>query len=88
VLHGARPADKAVYTTFEYAVFTPDGKRVLACGNDYDPRVRLWDAATGMQLHESRPVPKGFLCVAALPDGRHCVTAGKDGVVRLWRWKN
>ncbi len=80
-------ADRIPFTTFEHAAFTPDGKRVLACGNEHDPRVRLWDVATGEQLHESAPVAKGFFCLAALPDNHHCVTTGGDGVVRLWRWK-
>jgi WD40 repeat protein len=80
-------AEDVEFTTFEQAVFTPDGRRVLACGNGYDPHLRLWDVATGVQLHESGPVPKGFFCVAALPDGQRCVTTGADGVVRLWHWK-
>jgi WD40 repeat protein len=72
---------------FVDAAFTPDGKRVLTCGSRFDPRLRLWDVATGEQLYESAPVAKGFSRVAALPDGRRCVTVGPDGAVRLWRWK-
>jgi RNA polymerase sigma factor (sigma-70 family) len=78
----------AEYSSFECAAFTPDGKRVLACGNEYDPTLRLWDIATGELLHESESVEKGFCWLAALPDSHHCVTAGKDGVVRLWHWKD
>jgi WD40 repeat protein len=70
----------------EYAVFTPDGRRVLSCGNEKNPTVRVWDIATGKLLHESEETPGGFLAVAALPDNRHCVTAGRDGSIRLWRW--
>ena len=70
----------------EYAAWTPDGQRVVSCGNELNGTLRLWDVASGKQLFESEPVVAGFLCVAVLPDGRHCVTTSKDGVVRLWRW--
>ncbi len=70
----------------EYAAFTPDGKRIVSCGDQDNPTIRLWDVASGKQLFESESVDAGFLAVAVLPDGRQCVTAGKDGVVRLWRW--
>jgi RNA polymerase sigma factor (sigma-70 family) len=71
----------------EYATFTPDDKRVVSCGNDLDMTLRLWDVASGQQLYQSEPVMKGFVSVAVLPDSHHCVTTGKDGLVRLWRWK-
>jgi len=71
----------------EYVAITPDGKRVVSCGNEGDPTVRQWDAATGQQLRQSEPVAGGLVSIAVLPDNRHCVTTGKDGMVRLWRWK-
>jgi RNA polymerase sigma factor (sigma-70 family) len=70
----------------EYAAFTPDAKRVLSCGDQNNPTIRIWDIASGKQLLESDTVEGGFLSLAVLPDGRHCVTSGKDGIVRLWRW--
>jgi WD40 repeat protein len=63
-----------------------DGTRVVSCGNELNATLRLWDVASGKQLFESEPVPEGFLCVAVLPERRHCVTTSKDGVVRLWSW--
>jgi WD40 repeat protein len=70
----------------EYAAFTPDGQRVVSCGNQLNPTVRLSDVASGKQLLETATVDAGFLSIAVLPDGRQCVTAGRDGIVRLWRW--
>src|SRR5713226_1607660 len=37
--------------------------------------------STGRQIYSSESFGKGFLCVATLPDGRHCLTSGKDGLV-------
>ena len=71
----------------ERAAFTPDGTRVISCAAPGDRTVRLWDAATGRRIYCSDPFGQGFLCVAPLPDGRHCLTSGKDGLVWLWEWK-
>jgi WD40 repeat protein len=70
----------------EYAAFSPDGRRIVSCGNQNNPTLRVWDVASGKQLHESEEVAGGFLGVAVRPNGCQCVTAGRDGVVRLWRW--
>ncbi len=71
----------------EYVAFTPDGKRIVSCGNMQDPTLKLWDVASGQQLLEAERVKEGYHCVTVLPDGRHCVTAGRDGMIRLWEWK-
>lgn len=39
--------------------FLPDGKRVVACGNNLPGTVRLWDVETGRELWSFTP-PKGF----------------------------
>ena len=69
----------------EYAAFTPDERLVVSCGNEFDPTLRLWDVDTGKQVSVSEPVAGGLLSVAALPDGRHCVSTGKDGFIRIWQ---
>jgi WD40 repeat protein len=70
----------------ECAAFTADGRRVVSCGAESDPAMRLWDVSSGKQLGETEPEEEGFLGIAALPDGQHALTTGKDGTVRLWRW--
>jgi WD40 repeat protein len=71
----------------EGAAFTLDGKRVLSVGNQDNPIVVMWEIASGAPLYQTPPIGAGLLDVVALPDGRHCLTCGKDGVVRLWQWK-
>ncbi len=70
----------------ECAAFTPDGRRIVSCAAESDPTLRLWDVQSAKQLGETEHVEEGFLNVAALPDGQHALSTGKDGTVRLWRW--
>jgi WD40 repeat protein len=71
----------------ECAVFTPDGKRVISAGDQNNPIVKMWDVVSGSLLYESAVTGGGFLHLVALADGRHCVTGGRDGAVRVWQWK-
>jgi WD40 repeat protein len=71
----------------ESAAFSPDGTRIVSGGSQGSPTVCLWDAGTGQQLFQTAEVAGGFTQVAVLPSGNQCVTAGRDGVVRLWQWK-
>jgi hypothetical protein len=68
-----------------YAVFTPDGRRILTGGDNPHSVLRVWDLASGDLVFETEPFGDGILCVAALPDNQSCLTATRDGVVRLWQ---
>jgi RNA polymerase sigma factor (sigma-70 family) len=70
----------------EYAAFTPDGKRIVSGCSEHHATLHVWDVESGKQLFESEKMVDGFLGIAVLPDGKHCVTSGKDGMVRLWQW--
>ena len=70
----------------ECATFADGGRRVLCAGNSDDPTLQLWDVEKGVRILRSGPVLLGFLDVAALPRGGQAVTAGKDGMIRFWRW--
>jgi WD40 repeat protein len=70
----------------EGAAFTSDERRIVSCGDQTDSTLRVWEVVSGKLLLQSEPVGEGFLGLAPLPDAHQCVTASKDGVVRLWRW--
>jgi WD40 repeat protein len=70
----------------ECATFADGGRRVLCAGNREDPTLQLWDVEQGKRILRSPPVPPGILGVAALPGDGRAVTAGRDGMIRLWRW--
>jgi WD40 repeat protein len=71
---------------WESAAFAEDDRRVLCAGNANAPTVQLWDIELGRCVVHSPAVAEGFHGVAALP-GKRAVTAGRDGVIRLWEWK-
>jgi len=64
------------------AVFSPDGRHILSCGDDR--AMRLWDAASGKQIRVFAGHESGVKSVAFSPDGRHAVSGGSDATVRLW----
>ena len=56
------------------AVFSPDGKRILSCGED---RLwHLWHTATGKELGSLRGHANTILSVAFSPDGRQALSGG------------
>jgi hypothetical protein len=65
------------------ATLSADGKWVLTCGRDQT--VRLWDVASGKQLHKLTGHSDAVLAIAFLSDGRRAVSAGADGTFRTWQ---
>jgi WD40 repeat protein/tetratricopeptide (TPR) repeat protein len=63
----------------EWAVVSPDGQRILACG--WPERVRVFDRATGQSIRLDN---LGGASLAISPDGQHVLTAHGDKVLRLW----
>ncbi len=46
------------------------------------------DVATGKELRRmTGQSPQHFEYAVFTPDGQRCVTASRDGLVRLWQWK-
>src|SRR5262249_61859253 len=70
----------------EGAVFAREGKRVLSIGNQRTV-LKMWDTASGALLSQTPSTGTGFLDIVALADGRHCVTSGKGGAIRMRLWK-
>jgi WD40 repeat protein len=65
------------------AAFAPDGQTVVPAS--WDKTARLWDVASGKELHVLRGHKYTVERAAFTPDGKTVVTASWDGTVRLWR---
>jgi WD40 repeat protein len=62
--------------------FSPDGTRVAAAGTG--GMVKVWDPATGKEVHSLRGNTGPIYCVAFNPRGTQLATASRNGAVRLW----
>jgi WD40 repeat protein len=67
----------------ESVAISPDSRRVLSASRD--GTIRLWEIATGKELHQFEAHAGGALCVAFTLDGTMAVSGGADGMVRVWR---
>lgn len=65
------------------AVFTPDGKQVVACYSQ-DNRVFTWDAASGELLRQLEGHTQPATNVAVSPDSRLALAASKDRTLLVW----
>ena len=80
---GARLQEIAVFKGHDdfvvYAVFSPDGRRVLTAS--WDMTVRIWDAETHRQIGVLAGHDGALYTAAFSPDGRRVVTAARDKTV-------
>jgi WD40 repeat protein len=65
-----------------YAVFSPDGKRVVTASADNT--ARLWDVDSGKEIASLKGHARGLSSVAFSPDGKRVVTSSWDKTARLW----
>ena len=68
--------------------FSPDGKYLVSgswwqMGLKQMP-IRLWDIASGENLHTFYGHTTDVQCIAFSPDGRLMATGGHDGIILLW----
>ncbi|MBA2324014.1 MAG: hypothetical protein H0V92_08405, partial [Pseudonocardiales bacterium] len=62
--------------------WSPDGSRLVSGGDD--AVVRVWDAVSGVVVHELSGHTGRVLSVGWSPDGSRLVSGGGDAVVRVW----
>ncbi|MBR0900281.1 TIR domain-containing protein [Bradyrhizobium tropiciagri] len=73
--------------TFNYgsrllcAATTPDGKIAVSGANG---AIQMWNVADGSRINVLKGFDGEITSVGALPDGKHVISAGVDGVIRLW----
>ena len=64
-----------------YAVFSPDGTRLAACGYD---GIRIWDVTSASRWPSGRRNPRSCDHLAFSPDGKHLARAGWGGIAEVW----
>jgi eukaryotic-like serine/threonine-protein kinase len=78
--------DQVVLRGHEAAVsdvlFSRDGRRLYSAA--HDNTIRVWDVATGKELHVIRGHDDAVYGLALSPDGRQLASASWDGTVKLW----
>jgi WD40 repeat protein len=67
--------------------FAPKGRRVVSGGNDRT--VRVWEVASGKEVHSLKGHANAIIGVAFSPDGRKILSASSqyqtaDQFIRLW----
>ncbi|MCI0457810.1 MAG: WD40 repeat domain-containing protein, partial [Gemmataceae bacterium] len=67
---------------FRCLQFAPEGHLLASVGNEQF--VRLWDAATGRELHRLGGKRSSLGCVAFAPDGKTLAVPGEGGGIVLW----
>jgi WD40 repeat protein/serine/threonine protein kinase len=62
--------------------FSPNGRWLASAGED--KTVRIWDTATGEEVHTLKGHTDVVRCVAFSPDGKRVASCGLDKIVRIW----
>ncbi|MBL7041736.1 MAG: PD40 domain-containing protein [Pirellulaceae bacterium] len=66
------------------AIFSHDGKAILAGMRSGKASIRVFDVATGKSLRDLKGHTDDVMALAVSPDGKHVASASMDGTCRLW----
>ncbi len=73
---------------FHCVAFSPDGKRLLAGGGDWNAvgtaQVTIWDVASKKQVLALKGHERSIVCLTISPDGKTVVTGAIDNTIRFW----
>jgi WD40 repeat protein len=61
--------------------FSPDGRRLAAA---QEAAITLWNATSGQELLSLRDHARDLIRLAFSADGQRLLSAGGDGVVKVW----
>ncbi len=64
--------------------FSPDGSRIVTANEDRDATAKIWNAATGEELHALKGHRSYVMGAAWSRDGKRIVTGSSDGTARVW----
>jgi sugar lactone lactonase YvrE len=67
----------------EFALFTPDSKRLIAAG-PADNQIHVWDLAARQQIAQFGEHPDAVRLSSLSADGKQLLTGCNDDIVRLW----
>jgi WD40 repeat protein len=66
-----------------YVAYSPDGKYIVSCGGR-DPRIRIWDAATGQETMRLRTSGRWMEYVDYDSSGKYILSGGMDNGIHIW----
>jgi WD40 repeat protein len=70
----------------DFVTFAPDGKLLVTAGVNSQPKINVWEVATGKPLPGWLGKHEGDLPVAFSPDGKTLATAGAADRRLIWLW--